>query len=384
MCPSRLGSIDVTAQSPDRLPAIDAVRGLAALAVVAQHVSVVNAQTLPATPLRAVFGLGWLGVDAFFVLSGFLVTSGFLHHPQSVQHPAGFYRRRAIRLLPLYALLVALTWLTGALAGAALLGALTTGINWVIVCRATWSAVPLVLSPAWSLAIEIQFYALWPQVIRLVTLRRLGWACGAMLVGSVVLRAWLVHGTALPQPVIYTLTWARLDTLALGGLLAIALHDERFTRLVVRWWRVGMMTGLVGLFLGIAFAHPPYEFDRALLVLASTCMGVLTVSGLVPLLDPAMSSTGSAPSTFWALVVRFWAPIGRWSYGIYLLHLPVLVAVLWGWGPLDGTMLETLQLFAWTAMGAVAMGAATFRWFEVPMTRWLTHHTTTVAAAKAA
>ncbi|MDQ4069687.1 MAG: acyltransferase, partial [Actinomycetota bacterium] len=211
-------------------PALDGVRALAVMLVVAVHVTYV---LVPAWAGRWVPG-GFLGVDVFFVLSGFLITTLLLeeHHRSGRVSLRGFYVRRARRLLPAVGVLLlahgVLTALIRADLGHEARSAAAValyGANWVIAAGGSLSAG---LGHLWSLSVEEQFYMVWPvlllaalrcrrptAVIVVIAVAGIVWAIGV--------RAWLwLEGAGWDA--IYVRTDARLDELFMGALLAVTFR----------------------------------------------------------------------------------------------------------------------------------------------------------------
>ncbi len=187
-----------------RTPQLDGLRAVAIAAVILHH--------LFRIPLL------WGGVDLFFVLSGFLITGILVNEkPTSLSsYLRRFYARRARRILPAYAVILLLTALVF---GAGYLH------YWPFYLGAMNFLKPLHLPtpdtlPLWSLAVEEQFYLLWPFAIFFLQRRALPWLAGSLLILAPILRY-----TCTP---LFTLHWAvyqllpfRMDTLAAGALMAL-------------------------------------------------------------------------------------------------------------------------------------------------------------------
>lgn len=208
----------VDARGAGRLTVLDGVRGLAIALVLLKH----------GLPDTFVPGGGIVGVDIFFVLSGFVITGTLLRRAQHTEgvRLAGFYGRRAVRLLPaLYVMLA--VYVAGSVVlhqnvGAAI-GAAVASILYYYNFAAA-AGVELGNGPLWTLATEEQFYFVWPAVIGLTFMlraRRFGvllGAAGTLIVVSWVLRAvtWNTVGDA-----VYTLPSTWTDSLLLGATLAL-------------------------------------------------------------------------------------------------------------------------------------------------------------------
>ena len=281
---------------------------------------------------------GWIGVDTFFVLSGYLITSLLVaeHDRAGRVDLRAFWTRRARRLLPaLFALLagVALFGLLVALAEARTVirediwGALTYSSNWLAIVRGTgyWQdfVQPSPLAHVWSLAIEEQFYLLWPLVAVFALARggtrRLALVAG---VGAGLLAVWAVAlalaGASVDR--VYLGTDTRAPALLIGATLG-ALRVG--TRPAGRpgFARAAPVVGVIGLAALVWAAFTLDGRDPAVyrgLLLAVSAAGLLAVFG-------ASQARGGAFGR--ALGWRPLCIVGLWSYGIYLAHWPILLAV---------------------------------------------------------
>jgi peptidoglycan/LPS O-acetylase OafA/YrhL len=217
---------------------LDAVRGLAVLAVL-MH----NTFTSPPRVLQPVVNNGWMGVDLFFVLSGFLITGILLDTKGSQSYFRDFYARRCLRIWPLYYSALFFMFVLVPLIH-------RSAIPSVFGARSSpWWAYPLfiqnflvpvptqatgLLGVTWSLAVEEQFYVVWPLVVRFCTATQLR-AVALCVVGiSPTLRFFL----SLHHVNIYSNTFCRLDGLMAGALLALAVRSTGFvpSRFVSRAW----------------------------------------------------------------------------------------------------------------------------------------------------
>src|SRR6266852_6534903 len=222
-----------------KVPQLDAVRGVAILLVIFHNAS----GKFPSLHLQGLFANGWMGVDLFFVLSGFLITGILLDTKQSEGYLKNFYARRCLRIWPLYYSLIFFMF--------AVLPFLSHSEGHTVFERSSpWWAFPLFLQNflifpvstaaagplgvTWSLAIEEQFYVVWPLVVRFCSYAQLRRIAIAVICLSPALRFYLSrHHVDL-----YTNVFCRLDGLMAGAFLALVVRGENFlpSKFIKRAW----------------------------------------------------------------------------------------------------------------------------------------------------
>jgi peptidoglycan/LPS O-acetylase OafA/YrhL len=347
-------------------PALDGVRALAVAAVIVYHA---RPGWLPG---------GFLGVDVFFVLSGFLITSLLLRERRSTGHTAlrSFWMRRARRLLPaLYVLLAVLLAYEVVVRATGLsqmrwdaLAALGYATNWFLIGHqqsyfAAFTA-PDALQHLWSLAVEEQFYLVWPLAVATGLLRRRGALAGVLLAaaGSAVLCGLLYTPGGDPSRVYFG-----TDTHSAGLLAGAALALAH-----ARWWpreqRVAARpthrrvlqatvasTVALALLLGAALRLDETQsfVYRGGLAAVAVCTAVLLGVLLHPSGARLARAMGSRPLRW----------VGVRSYGIYLWHWPVLVLSSPHGDPREtnpGVMLAQVA-------ASVLLAALSFRFVETPI-----------------
>lgn len=321
---------------PARVASLDGVRALAVIGVIASHSGLV--------------GLGWIGVDIFFGLSGYLITGILLDAKAALPTAPGyfipFYMRRALRILPL-------AW-----AAAIVMAALRdewSGLLWYMGYLVNWlpqSPPPSELGHYWSLAVEEQFYMLWPAVVYLAaprTLLRLSFAVIALNVSCRL-------GFSLWRPDFATdqfmdlASFARADTLVVGALLAQHERGNGWGR-EVRWAIPGCVlaaTAIVGIrLLEKSDALPLLTYNLKWPVIA---LGV--GAGLI------VAITRPPRALRWPWLV--W--IGKISYGIYVIH-----AFFGGWLHEHFTLQQAPIMFVLQLAFTVPLAAASWYFFESPI-----------------
>lgn len=308
--------------TPNRIPALDGVRGLAALMVLFCHFWFWDVWKD-----RWWYELahsGWLGVDLFFVLSGFLITGILIDSKGQGNYFGRFYRRRVLRIFPLYyfsillslfAILVidrqperiytgydSLGWYLTFLPNVA--AALKGGWPW----QTNWVG----LAHLWSLAVEEQFYLVWPLVVLLLPKRGLAMLCGILIVAGYYFRVWTDDIFQKQwSEASYVLPYCRMDGLAAGSLLAAAM---RLGWLTFRGWQ--------------------HEVVRDLAFISGMTMLYILMAGnshwrgtLVALMFMGFVFLALSPASH----VHRWCQagwlrhIGKYSYALYVFHQMFIV-----------------------------------------------------------
>ncbi|HWZ59368.1 MAG TPA: acyltransferase [Gemmatimonadaceae bacterium] len=296
---------------PARIDALDGLRAIAILCVICCHAP----PYLAALPTRIVDTLtaGWVGVDVFFVLSGFLISGILLDARGDGAHaPSGYYRafyaRRALRIFPIYYAFLAYIFFVRRFTA-------PHGEWWywayltnVLFAWHGWGLQPHL----WSLAVEEQFYLFWPAAIRLVRRSSLRTVCWGIILASIAAR--IVVAVAWGWTPAYVLTICRMDEFAVGALLALSLRAAPSSSRSPKSARTAAsasMLVLLGLAVTGALAEPT-ALRRSVgglvtTVLTAACIWLVVAPGGSERLARVLSHP----------VLR---SIGKYSYAMYVLH----------------------------------------------------------------
>ena len=345
---------------PGYIPQFDGLRGVAILMVLIGHSGFLEA-------LPHLGGLEYtrFGVDLFFVLSGFLITGILLDAKGSEHYFRNFYARRALRICPLYYVILFLAFVVTPLLApstkpeAGVWPAFVFYVqNIALLHRDTY---PFGLGATWSLAVEEQFYLTWPLLVFLLKRRALALVSVSFVFVSLSLRLAGYYHDA-PSGFIHQFTLSRLDAIALGSLAALWLRSPSCT---LDRWRTRayqfLARGLAGVILARILMH------RNSSIVGYTFLG-MTFAGLlgVSLVSDARSSLlGRSLSAGW---LRY---IGKTSYGIYLLHYPLFLV----WERLiasenfllSNPLARNLVAFAGQMFLTILAASISWRFFEKPI-----------------
>ncbi len=314
-----------------RIPELDGLRGCAIILVLLFHCGTFNATNWQARILRLGTGvsLGWSGVDLFFVLSGFLITGILLETKGCLNYFSSFYARRVLRIFPLYmAFVLAFFWIALPIAHAYGHGSEIkySAQAWYWLYLSNWRVgLGLThedyLNHFWSLAIEEQFYLIWPFIVSVLSELQLMRLCGVIIAGCLLLRTSLVH--VLPASALNFLTPFRIDTLAFGAVVCLIFRNAGWLAKYRRQSTRILIAASLGLVVLVVFCGAISVEHAAIRTVGYTLLAAFYAS----LVFLAAAHTGAAGSFVTLLRTQFLRTFGKYSYGIYVIHMPVYIVV---------------------------------------------------------
>ncbi|MBY0113707.1 MAG: acyltransferase [Phycisphaerales bacterium] len=340
------------------VPALDGIRGLAILLVMIFHMNLLAGASRVDHAARFISSAGWTGVDLFFVLSGFLITGILLDTKHGKGYFRLFYARRALRIFPLYYAVVAFSLIVLPAVAAHLPPVAQAKLDrfgtigsdgwmyWAYLSNfAIASAEKFrhgILDISWSLAIEEQFYLVWPAVVYLLSREKLLYACVGAIFFAIGFRCYLVWHGAHPIAV-HLLTPSRIDALAVGAFIAAAIRGPGGLEALLRIGRPLALAAFAIVTLGLGYrflsntgrpgeegfasANLP-EIQTVGLTLIAVAFGGL----LVHVVAAAGRGSSLERSSRASWIVRFFESgllraLGKYSYAMYLFHQPVRAVI---------------------------------------------------------
>ena len=350
-----------------RVPELDGLRGIAIALVMLVHFGMrIQPDSAASEWVWALCRTGWCGVDLFFVLSGFLITGILLDTRNDEGYYRKFFARRVLRIFPLYYGVLCFVFIGLPMLAPTMMDAdlrAKQGFLWAYVSNFVsiqegadpWRGATLNFAHFWSLAIEEQFYLVWPFVVYWAGAQRLKRLCLVLIVLALPLRM-LAHDWIGPFAPYY-LTPCRIDTLAWGALAAVWARTYSSEQMIVCGRRLLTLSVpcLAGIFLwrrGLIHVDPVVTgFGFSLLAACFTGVLVLIYS---------------VPHSHWNKPLRsgFLQSLGRYSYATYVFH-GLLQVWLWSFAErfqtLIGNYYAALVLYVLFCSG-VSYGCARLTW----------------------
>jgi peptidoglycan/LPS O-acetylase OafA/YrhL len=326
----------VRIDSNRRVPELDGLRGVAILFVIMGHYLGVSSPQIVERILHTAVALSWTGVDLFFVLSGFLIGGILLDVRGASNYFGVFYARRFFRIFPVYYIWLIFYVMLLTVGRSFLRSHMGSGIvpslgfetwshflylqNFVAggyVAIADWC-----VGATWSLAVEEQFYLVAPLAVRFLNRLTLTRVLIATVLAAPLIRLFVRSHFANGPDLTYTLMFCRADALALGMLAAIAIRDEKWRNTILA--NPGLLkiaagifgVGMIGIWIWASNPRflPAQSLGYTWIAFFYVCILLLAIS------------TPAGPI---ATVCRsgFLRELGRVSYCMYIIHLPVQLGV---------------------------------------------------------
>jgi peptidoglycan/LPS O-acetylase OafA/YrhL len=320
-----------------RIKELDGLRGIAVVLVMASHIFR-RANEFTQHPvlysISNVAALGWVGVDIFFVLSGFLITSILFNAREKQHYFRNFYVRRILRIVPLYYIVMLVVFqIVIPIKTPEFVDKIPKLIpfqllylqNWVVLTP--WAESSVYIGVTWSLAIEEQFYLFWPALIYFIKKESLfKWGLGYFLLSGIIRTAGILLWKDTFQAIhfFYYNSFTRFDELILGGLLAIVISSDHWQGKIKT---IAQPMFFTSLFVFIAFSiidQSPLNFRHIPINLVGyTSMSILT-SALISIFV-IRPENSLIRRIFRNGILTF---LGKYSYAMYLFHIPVLLILL--------------------------------------------------------
>lgn len=383
-----------TAHSPDAVrhfPELDGIRGIAITMVLLAH----SVDILGVVPKSAadpgyhawgrlvlrIFLQGWGGVDIFFALSGFLITGILLRARNRPNYFSAFYARRALRIFPVYYAFLTLGLIFAYFSKAyrtllpdspgVMLSYFFYVQNWPVFWK-SWAGMTGAWGAYWSLAVEEQFYMVWPTLIRFVKFPVLLAICIAGALLGPFTRLWILHFHGLNLGLLQS-PFSREDGLFIGA--AIAIYREVHGKPVpMRWAKLAAAAGII-ILAYIALFHSP-EFEGK-----GTRIWLIGPSAFALIAGAMIAASHFRPPVLHTVLT--WRPLlvaGKLSYGMYVYHITIYWALA-----TYVFALVTPHLNAWTRillplvaipltiLLVTLVAELSFRYFETPFLRLKRH-----------
>lgn len=319
-----INHLEIKSKKSDWIPELTGMRGLAILCVLVGHAFFLNPQVPGYSFLMQI---GSLGVDLFFVLSGYLITRLLFKAKNESNHFfRNFYIRRILRIAPLYLVVISAFFFLPQTSYLEVMAATrramtdekfffyTLTINW----REAFHKIPILyVGHVWSLCIEEQFYIFWPLVIRWLDSKRIIQITLLMILASLLYRWSTIDSMPEDHSIykIYTSTLCRMDSLLFGCLAYfISAQPFRFQRVIHFLQNKFFNFFMILIFLGHHFTS---HEDNPFYFLSYTIISVFFTLLLLRILHVK----SKIYSTLFQC--RFLTRLGVISYGLYLFHLPI-------------------------------------------------------------
>jgi len=308
------------------IPALDGLRGIAILMVIPHNAGYGPDHSSGLPWVEAILANGgWIGVQLFFVLSGFLITGNLISSRGNADYYSNFFARRALRILPLYYVCLLLGFVILPALGLPFASSVEVRQDqiWFWIFLSNW-VIPLGISSGqfshfWSLAVEEQFYLLWPFVIKGMGSNRVAVTCALIAGAALVARAVMVISGATPD-MIYEFTIARMDALSLGALVAAITSCTQLHAFHKGIQRYATPVSIL-LFLVCALLTNLFERDARMTQIPGQTLLAISFSLLI--VGVIADTTRADQFVARLLSAGPLRQIGKYSYAMYVFHFPL-------------------------------------------------------------
>jgi len=298
------------------ISSLDGIRGIAILLVLFFHCF----EKIKVFPFNFLSEIGWVGVDLFFVLSGFLITGILLDTKGNENYLMSFFAKRALRIFPLYYLALLIIFIILAIPGINHFNPVFdithlqnsfyyfTFTQNLFFSFNGWGVTDL-LNHFWSLAIEEQFYLFWPFIIFYLKTSKVLVVCTLLIIIALITR-----NNNVDSDFSYVFTLARVDALSIGSMLAIVIrkHNQLLNRMALPTFLITAISLLL-----ISYYSPNIGFRNTYFVRFGYTLFALLFASIIAFVYDK-KRVGTVTNEILSLgMLRFF---GTYSYGIYIYH----------------------------------------------------------------
>lgn len=304
------------------VPALDGLRAVAILLVIPHNADIFGRHPGAFLPLAIAAHVGWVGVQLFFVLSGFLITGNLLDSRGDRHYFRNFWIRRVLRIFPLYYATLAVALLVVIASGRPA----APGEVWLWLFLNNWtqpfSGSPNGFAHFWSLAVEEQFYLLWPLVVARLGARSLAYFCMFTVLVALASRV-VLKSLAAPDATLYMFTICRMDALAIGAMAAIVQRHAQARAWLQRHMTAILCAGCALLLFGALFSKVYDTNDLLTQLLGYPLLAAVFAAAIL-----LVSAEGPGLELLKRMLSPDWLrSIGRYSFAMYVFHLPLTIAL---------------------------------------------------------
>lgn len=332
-------------------PLLDGLRGLAILLVMIDHFIMFTPTAFWQRPISWIANTGWIGVDLFFVLSGFLITGILIKSLDQPNYFKNFYIRRALRIFPLNYFYIGFFTLALIIAKIFFLNhpnekidTALTELPWVwlyatnVLVAIKGHFITASINQFWSLAIEEQFYLIWPALLFFAKNKKNIFKLSIFLfILSIVARALVVLFFENYGPINHVSSVSRFDQFAAGAIASLLIQQKESLQ-IKKWAPTMTFTFLIGIIF-CELLNRFFFFDRGHIeVLEYSVSAICFASLILWLLNT--SERSAIHCVFNSTVLK---TLGKYSYAIYIFHFPLFIFLNWFFWPRVALLVPALN-----------------------------------------